>query len=59
MKSNVKKYVVKSKSVQSGRIDLNLEIRLKDDNTDFINRLSEISGVSNAVLVSYNGEYAG
>jgi uncharacterized membrane protein YhiD involved in acid resistance len=59
LKSNVKKYVVKSKSVQSGRIDLNLEIRLKDDNTDFINRLSEISGVSNAVLVSYNGEYAG
>lgn len=59
LKSNVKKYVIKSKSVQSGRIDLNLEIRLKDDNTDFINRLSEISGVSNAVLVSYNGEYAG
>ncbi len=59
LKNNVKKYVVKSKSVQSGRIELNLEIRLKDDNTDFINRLSEISGVSNAVLVSYNGEYAG
>lgn len=59
LKSNVKKCVVKSKSVQKGRIDLNLEIRLKDDNTDFVNRLSEISGVSNAVLVSYNGEYAG
>ncbi len=59
LKNNVKKYVVKSKSVQSGRIELNLEIRLKDDNTDFINRLSEIPGVSNAVLVSYNGEYAG
>ncbi len=59
LKSNVKKCVVKSKSVQKGRIDLNLEIRLKDDNTDFVNRLSEISGVSNTVLVSYNGEYAG
>ncbi len=59
LKNNVKKYVVKSKNVQSGRIELNLEIRLKDDNTDFINRLSEISGVLNAVLVSYNGEYAG
>lgn len=59
LKSNVKKYIVKSKSVQKGRIELNLEIRLKDDNTDFVNRLSEISGVSNAVLVSYNGEYAG
>ncbi len=59
LKSNVKKCVVKSKSVQKGRIDLNLEIRLKNDNTDFVNSLSEISGVSNAVLVSYNGEYAG
>ena len=59
LKNNVKKYIVKSKSVQKGRIELNLEIRLKDDNTDFVNRLSEISGVSNAVLVSYNGEYAG
>ena len=38
---------------------MNLEIRLKDDNTDFINTLSEMSGVSSAVLVSYNGDYMG
>ena len=55
----VQRCVVKSKSVQRGAIELNMEIRLKDDNTDFINTLSEIAGVTSAVLVSYNGEYMG
>lgn len=32
---------------------------LADDSTDFINTLSEISGVHSAVLVSYNGDYMG
>ena len=49
----------KSKTATKGLIELNLEIRLKDDNTDFINTLSEMNGVNSAVLVSYNGEYMG
>ena len=55
----VQKCVVKSKTAQKGMIELNLEIRMKDDNTDFINALSEMNGVNSAVLVSYNGEYMG
>lgn len=55
----VQKCVVKSKSAQKGSIELNLEIRRKDDNTDFINTLSDMPGVRSAVLVSYNGEYMG
>ena len=51
--------VVKSKSAQKGAVELNLELRLKDDNTDFINSLAELPGVSSAVLVSYNGDYLG
>lgn len=51
--------VVKSKSAQHGSVELNLEIRLNDDNTDFINMLSEMEGVHSAVLVSYNGDYMG
>lgn len=51
--------VVKSKAVQKGSIELNMEIRLKDDNTDFINALSDMDGVTGAVLVSYNGDYRG
>lgn len=53
----VKKYVVKSKSVSSTGIELTVEVRLKDMSTEFVNQLSAISGVSNAVLVSYNGDY--
>lgn len=56
---HVKKLVLKSKSVSSGVIELNYEVRLKSDDTDFVNGLSEIPGVSNAVLVSYTGDYMG
>lgn len=54
---NVQKCIVKSKTAQKGFIELNMEIRMKDDNTDFINKLSDMSGVQSAVLVSYNGDY--
>ncbi len=50
---------VKSKSAQKGSLELTVEVRLKDDNTDFINTLSEMQGVNSAVLVSYNGDYMG
>ncbi len=50
---------VKSKTAQKGGIELNMEIRLKDDNTDFINILSEMNGVKSVVMLSYNGDYTG
>ena len=59
IKHNVQKCVIKSKSVQKGLIELNFEIRLNNENTDFINTLSDMQGVNNAVLVSYNGEFMG
>lgn len=57
--SRVQKCVVKSKTAEKGNIELNFEIRMKNDNTDFINELSEMNGIHSAVLVSYNGEYMG
>ena len=57
--TQTRRCVVKSKSAQRGAVELNLEIRLKDGNTDFINMLSEMEGVRSAVLVSYNGDYMG
>lgn len=59
LESQTQRCVVKSKSAQKGAIELNMEIRLKDDNTDFINQLAEMKGVLSAVLVSYNGDYMG
>lgn len=55
----VRKCVVKSKTAQKGSVELNLEIRMKEDNTDFINELVDMEGINSAVLVSYNGEYMG
>ncbi len=54
---NAKKSVLKSKSASKIGIELTYEIRIKEDNTDFINTISEVNGVTNAVLVTYNGEY--
>lgn len=59
LKKMTQRCAVKSKTAQKGSIELNLEVRLKDDNTDFINILSEMNGVMSVVLVSYNGEYMG
>ena len=59
LKGRVRRVTVKSKTVQKGAVELNLEIRLKEDNTDFVNELAGLSGVGSAVLVSYNGDYMG
>ena len=59
LKSHVKKCVVKSKTAQKDSVELNLEVRLQDENTDFINELTDVAGVESAVLVSYNGDYMG
>ena len=37
---------MKSKTARRGSVELNLEIRLKDDNTDFVNELAQIEGVN-------------
>lgn len=59
LKAHTEKMLVKSKSAQKGCIELSYEVTLKQDNTDFITDLSELDGVSSAVLVSYNGDYMG
>lgn len=53
----VKKQVLKSKTVSKAGIELTLEVRLKGDDSDFVNAVSDTEGVENAVLVSYNGDY--
>ena len=57
LSATVEKSVVKSKTVAKDRIEVNYEVRLKSGDTTFVNGLSGISGVTSAVLVSYNGEY--
>nr|WP_325211884.1 DUF4956 domain-containing protein [uncultured Oscillibacter sp.] len=59
LRQNTRRCVVKCKTVQKDAVELNLEIRLKDENTAFINALADLPGVRSAVLVSYNGDYMG
>ena len=59
LSENVIRTTVKSKTAVKGAVEINIEVRLKDDNTDFINDLSGMPGVNSAVVVSYNGDYMG
>jgi hypothetical protein len=59
LKEHADKCTVKSKTARKGSVELSIEIRLRDDNTDFVNALADIEGVNSAVLVSYNGDYMG
>ena len=59
LENNTRRCTVKSKTVQQGLVELNLEIRLQNDSTDFVNRLCALEGVRSAALVSYNGDYMG
>ena len=59
IQENTKKHLVKAKTVSKTGTELTVEVRLKSDSTEILNYLLKIKGVSNAVLVSYNGEYYG
>lgn len=53
----VERFVVKSKTVNTAGIEVTAEVRMRDEETSFVNRLSDIEGVRDVTLVSYNGEY--
>lgn len=57
VENSVNRSIVKSTSVSKSGVELTVEVRLKDNDTEFIHRLAELVGVSNAVLVGYNGDY--
>ena len=57
IEKSVEKYLVKAKTVNDAGVELTTEIRIKDAATGFVNRINEISGVSGATLVTFNGDY--
>ncbi len=54
IKSSVKKYQIRSKTVQSDLVELTVELRFKSNELGFVNLLQSIDSVNNAVLVSNN-----
>ncbi|WP_214802393.1 DUF4956 domain-containing protein [Exiguobacterium sp. ERU656] len=58
VKNYAKKHTVKSKSVLPGnQFEVTYEIRVKEDDMEFLNILSDMKGVQSAVMISYDGNF--
>ncbi|MEI2397212.1 DUF4956 domain-containing protein [Paenibacillus phytohabitans] len=57
LNKSVKRYNMKQKTVTAGNIELTLELRLDDKEGGFVNTVSSLTGVKNALLISYSGDY--
>ena len=57
LKKQVKRFNVKQKTVTADNIEMTVELRLKKDEPEFVNRITALPGVKNAVLISYSGDY--
>ncbi|MDE6596031.1 MAG: DUF4956 domain-containing protein, partial [Oscillospiraceae bacterium] len=57
LKANTKKQLVKSKTVTKAGIEFMVEVKLNGESTEVCNKLSAVEGITQAALVSYNGEY--
>jgi len=57
LKNKVGKFNLKSKTVANDLVELTIEIRIDNTDTSFVNELSKSEGITNAVLISYNGDY--
>jgi len=53
----VKRFNVKQKTVTGGNVEMTVEVRLSGQETSFVNQITELGGVKNAVLISYSGDY--
>jgi hypothetical protein len=51
------KYSLKSKTLTREKTELIIEVRVTGEDLSFMDRLSSIHGVSDAVLMRYSGEY--
>lgn len=51
-------YILRSKVSKKGHTEMTVEVHLKDQNTQFTDRISEIVGVDSVSIVSYNGDFA-
>lgn len=52
------KHTLKSKTLRKDHTELVVEMKIREENTDFVKELSSIEGVIDVSLVSYTGDYA-
>ena len=53
------KYFVKSKTLRKEKTEMAIEVFCKNNDTFFMEKISEIEGVLDSTLIQYNGEYHG
>lgn len=51
-------YVLRSKISRNGHTEMTVEVTMKDENTQFTERITQIGGVGSVSMVSYSGEFA-
>ncbi len=57
IQKSVNKYIIRSKTVESDRVELTIDVRFKENELSFMNDIKKINSVENAILVS-NNEYS-
>ena len=57
--AHTKRSSLKNKSISSGITELDMEVRLKDEDVSFIDTLDTYEAIEHVALISYNGEYLG
>lgn len=53
----IKKYKIKSKTINKLGVELILEIRVHNMKFDFMDEISKLSSIKDVVLLNYNGDY--
>lgn len=58
MEHSTERSIVKEKTFsKDGSEEITVEVQLKNDESSFVKEISKLDGVSNVVMVSYNGDY--
>ena len=53
------KYFVKSKTLRKNKTEMAVEVFCKNNDMFFLEKIRDVSGVEDATLIQYNGEYHG
>lgn len=54
---HARKFTIKSKSIMPGTHEITYEVRIKHNDMNFVNSLSNIVGVESAIMLSYDGNF--
>lgn len=54
---HARKHTIKSKSILPGSHEITYEVRIKQNDMNFVNILSGIEGVESTIMLSYDGNF--